>query len=244
MFIRPYRGCPQEKCNTPGMQRFADFNARVVQLANQLAVCNRRCNGVESSCSERPPRGLVLELEHRDAAGEGSIVVGQNPGIADDWEVDIYRERGVGYEQQMHAWNRGVRDVSYFRRPRELLDLLGLRGPVLWTDVAKCEGKNPPLETLMICAQRHLVHELRAAPEHWPVIALGRRAFDALGYMAGNRAVLGLPHSSGSHAARMFSAVVQELRGNAVTLTEARQLVRTPGSRKWLGATTRSHVPD
>lgn len=176
------------------------------QMGAHMAACSRSCAGVLNSPADGvPPRGLMLELRGDDP-DDGVIVVGMNPGRAfGKPEARHYQQNSGAYEQQLIAWHGplNICNVDYFRVTRGFLSGLGLKGSILWTDVAKCEcpkgASNVPHETLMECSRQFLVHELRAAPGHWPIIALGRRAYEGVGFMAGDRAVVGVPHPTGSH---------------------------------------------
>lgn len=213
-----------------------ELTERIMEVAHEMARCTAACDGVSNSpLSGCPPRGLLLETIGRTGAS-GSIVSGQNPGLVGDVEKRHYLTEGAGYKQQLAAWENIVRDVRYFTRLRQLLGCLGLDGPILWTDVAKCEGKNPPQETLMTCSQRFLSRELAVTPSGWPVIAAGSRAFQALGYMAGVRPVVGFPHPTGSHAAHRFLAILRRLSHETEYRAEVQQRLRTPASRVWLGS--------
>lgn len=199
-----------------------------------MASCGNACPGVDNApLAGTPPRGLILEADGR--LGFGAIVVGQNPGRAGPAEVQHYLEHGSDYEQQLVAWDTQIRDrIPYFALLRRLLAHLELDGPILWTDVAKCEGKNPPPETLMTCSQKYLARELATAPADWPVIAAGARAFQASGYMAGRRPVLGLSHPTGNFSAKGFRTQVAKLVDDPTHLSTVRQYVRTPSTRVWL----------
>lgn len=210
------------------------FAANIKNIANEMAVCSTGCAGVTNAPrAGRPPRGLVLETQGRH--GSGAIVVGQNPGKAGRVEAQHYRVNGSGYKQQLAAWHALIRDqVAYFVLLRQLLAHLKLDGPILWTDVAKCEGTNPPLGTLMTCSQRYLARELSVIPADWPVIAAGAQAFHAIGFMAGLRPVVGLRHPTGRFSAKGFQVQLEKLANDSLYLAAVRQHVRTPSARVWL----------
>lgn len=91
-----------------------------------------------------------------------------------------------------------------------LVDQIDLRGPMLWTELAKCEStkdvRGVPLATLRTCAGRYLKREIDVLPDSWPLIAVGGEAFKALAYLHPNRVIIGVPHPTGSHGhfARLF----------------------------------------
>ena len=53
----------------------------------------------------------------------------------------------------------------------------GLDGPILWTELVKCQNNLPstgtvPIETVRVCVNRYLVPELGIIPNDWPIVAL------------------------------------------------------------------------
>lgn len=207
---------------------------QIAEIASEMAVCSYHCDGVINSPSTgQPPRGLIMETNGR-CGPVGVIVCGQNPGGVDKAERPHYLNHGAGYDQQLTAWNAIVWNSRYFNCLRQLLDCLDIDGPILWTDVAKCEGKGPPLPTLMKCSQHFLARELDAVPIEWPVIAAGARAFQAVGYMVGKRSVVGIPHPTGPHAAHKFTLQLEKLKEDINHLNNLKAQLKTPGSRIWL----------
>lgn len=207
---------------------------QIAEIASEMAACSFQCDGVINSPSTgQPPRGLIMETNGRRGS-TGVIVCGQNPAGARDPERTHYRDNGAGYEQQLTAWTAIVWNSRYFNSLRQLLDCLDLDGPILWTDIAKCEGNAPPLPTLMKCSQHFLARELDAVPIEWPVITAGARAFQAVGYMAGKRSVVGIPHPTGPHAANKFTLQLKKLKENINHLNNLKAQLKTPGSRIWL----------
>jgi hypothetical protein len=96
------------------------------------------------------PRCLIFEKEGRNPHGQGSVVVGVNPGKSGVEEQQFYCARGCSYEgvlawhfedsEDPHARKRG-KHHPYYRSLTGLLDAAGLDGPILWTELAKCESK-------------------------------------------------------------------------------------------------------
>jgi hypothetical protein len=212
-----------------------ELRVRIQNLADEVAACGLQCAGVANSPPDgRPPRGLILEHENRNLHSDGVIVVGQNPGKAAPWEKALYVQHGVGYRQQLLAWDGGVREVDYFVRIRELLALLGLNGSVLWTDVAKCEGKRPPAATLRCCAEQFLRRELLEVPMQWPVVAAGLGAYQLAAEIAGTRPVLGVYHPTGRFAADVFTDCLDRMQDDTEFAVNVRTWVRTSAKRIWL----------
>lgn len=210
------------------------LHRQIAAIADRVATCGRQCEEVVNCPEEgRPPRGLILELRPNANTRRGVVVVGQNPGMAGDEERALYQGHGVGYRQQLLAWDR-VQNVAYFERLRRSLGLLGLDGPVLWTDVVKCEGSAPSAEAKKTCADEYLVHELEAAPNDWPVLAAGGVAFKTCSSLAGDHPVLGFFHPTGRWTTGVFSRYLERLVTDPALVGELREFLAARGGRRWL----------
>ncbi len=94
---------------------------------------------------------------------------------------------------------------AYFTKARRVVDELGLTGPIVWSNLAKCENARgqkelPPIQTMRHCYGRFLRRELETIPREWPALALGRDVFLALAYLVPERAVIGIPHPTGARS--------------------------------------------
>lgn len=143
---------------------------------------------------------------------QGCAIVGINPGRAKHEEEKFYLDSGCTYDGIVDWFlSHRLKQHPYYKRLRNLADQIDLFGPILWTELAKCETKEGvdgvPLPTLRTCAGRFLTRELDVVPESWPLIAVGREAFKALAYLYPKRVVIGVPHPTGSwgHFARLFA---------------------------------------
>lgn len=102
-------------------------------------------------------------------------------------------------------------NLKYYTWLKRIPDNLGLRGPILWTELVKCtskvKGTLPPLETFRICISNFLSKELESVPRSWPLIAAGKYVYQALAFRFPNRIVIGVPHPTGSygHFQKLFS---------------------------------------
>jgi hypothetical protein len=188
---------------------------KVAEIGNQLIRCPIGCSDI--NCSQKKgiiPRGLRFEEDSRK--GNGLIIVGLNPGQAkpDEREAyaDLYKRGEFTYDRVQEAQKR-VKEArgkgsNYSTRLRDFANQLGWSGPILWTNLVKCESKNkkrPLLEqTKRVCVRTYLTKELDLAPNEWPVIAAGREAFKALIYLCPNRVVIGIPHPTGSRGSSSF----------------------------------------
>ena len=184
---------------------------QIDSIGEEVVACALSCKGVPCEGVQHNrsqgilPRCLFLELEEeREPQQQGCVVVGINPGESTEKERDYFRQSGCSYKEvREHFLNEFVRTENrYYGHLREFVTEIGLAGPILWSDVAKCEkahdAKEVPLQTLRTCASYFLRRELEAAPGDWPVIGVGKDAYTALAYLAPTRAVLGIPHPTGS----------------------------------------------
>ena len=175
---------------------------QISQIGAQMVKCQQRCKDIKNEPGEGiPPRCLFLEV--RDPKARGVVIVGFNPGNADESERVYYKSKSLSYAATKDYWEGALKDSSnYYKRLRKLADQLGLSGTILWTELAKCENdleiKHPPLQTLRTCANLYLLNELKLIPSEWPLIVAGRDAYKALAYMCPSRAVIGVPHPTGS----------------------------------------------
>jgi hypothetical protein len=170
------------------------------RLGTELVLCPDSCAGIWRD----PSKGILprsLFLERPDAPGRGSLAIGLNPGTSKGHERAFYLDSEISYDR-VKAYRLLIASIPYFERARSIIDQLGLSGPILWSNLAKCEnesGRNglPPLQTLRHCTRRFLSRELTAMPADWAVLALGREAYRALAYLVPERTVIGIPHPTG-----------------------------------------------
>lgn len=185
--------------------------SHINRIGRELVRCNIHCRGIALNHSEGIlPRCLILETEGR-ANGNGSVIVGINPGRSKLREREFYRLNGQTYEQEITYWQRYIAQHPYYRRLRHFADELGFNGPILWTELVKCENASaesglPPLQTFRTCTETYLQRELRAVPNDWVLMGVGTESYKALAYMFARRAVIGVPHPTGSRGqfARLF----------------------------------------
>jgi hypothetical protein len=123
------------------------------------------------------PRCLIFEKESRNPQRQGSVVVGVNSGNS-LWEEErqFYRECGCSYEAVVKFWPR-VREYSrYYKLLTGFVDAAGFIGPILWTELVKCESKQDTvlsIETIRKDIYRYLFRELEKIPSDWPLIGVG-----------------------------------------------------------------------
>ena len=189
------------------------LESRVSQIGRGLVCCPLACEGVRNDIENGyMPRCLVLQRSDRANTG-GAAVVGMNPGRSRTGEREHYKRARFTYES-VQTWfaTHGIKH-QYHQRLLRLLDSLGVNGPILWTELPKCENLEgytgpPPLQTFRTCTAHFLQDELKAIPETWPIFGIGREAFKALAYRFPRRTVLGVPHPTGSYG--HFSKLLSE----------------------------------
>ena len=175
------------------------LQASIEAIGRELVTCTRDCEGV--SCNRKPgqiPRCLFLE--RGGSAKGGAIVVGVNPGRATEKERNYYVVRHSTYAATVEWFenegNTHGREHPYYVHLRHLLRAIGLGGPIVWTELAKCESAkgvaSVPLQTFRRCSGSFLQREL-AIPQiqKWPLFGVGLEAFKALAYLFPRRTVIG-----------------------------------------------------
>ncbi len=196
-----------------------NIESPIYEIGQRLVMCKQNCPGI--AVDQRNgilPRCLILQSEGRDR-GQGSIIVGINPGPSNEIEQKYYRKE-PSYSQVITYWKD--RNLSKDRRPHKyysgltrLVDSLGFTGQILWTELVKCENesretrlsfRNYP-KTFRICTSLYLQKEIEVTPPDWPVIAVGGDAYSALSFLYTDRMVIGVPHPTGSHGhfGKLFS---------------------------------------
>jgi hypothetical protein len=186
-----------------------DLSQRFATLGEELVRCTEACSGITLEPQRGiVPRCLIFEVVSRtDSAG--CAVVGLNPGHAPERERQYYVQHGLTYDSLVSYWSAHGKSHRYAVLLRRFLDAAELTGPILWTELAKCESSGttlPPLQTFRCCVTKFLERELSILPKDWPLIGVGRASFNALAFRFGSRPVIGVPHPTGSygHFGRLF----------------------------------------
>jgi hypothetical protein len=181
----------------------------IEQIGEGLVACDRSCQGIVCSrATGQIPRCLFLDADDRQGA-RGAAVVGLNPGATTTTERAHYLTHRCSYQSVMNWFfeaglsHRYGRNHRYYKRLRKLVDALGLNGPILWTELVKCETdpnfNGPPLQTFRTCTGEFLQRELGQLPDGWPLFGVGREAYKWLAYQFTKRTVIGVPHPTGSY---------------------------------------------
>jgi hypothetical protein len=213
------------------------LRATIETIGAQMVRCDRACTGVLlDPPSGAVPRSLYLE-EGTEKGSLGAAVVGMNPGQPMKGEFAHYLQNGNSYAAVTTWFAQHGRTHRYHKNIRRLLDCMDVAGPILWTELAKCQsltaGKAPPLQTFRTWSSAFLNRELEALPTFWPILAIGRDAYSAVSFRFADRRVVGVPHPTGSkgHFAALCSdgALLPGVRA-AITAT------RDSGAAVWLSS--------
>jgi len=122
------------------MKSASELKAGIHEIGNRLVRCTYHCAGIENDPEDGVlPRCLVLETDERPY-GQGCAVVGINPGVSPPRERTWYSTHGTTYDDVVGYWTHNVGyKHRYYVQLRNLANHLGLPGPLLWTELAKCE---------------------------------------------------------------------------------------------------------
>lgn len=180
---------------------------QIYRLGKKLVKCTENCKDTNRE-DWRIPRCLNIETENRKG-GKGVIIIGINPGPSSVQERRFFKEGSGTYDVWLERFNHySKRKIVYFERSRRLADELDFNGPILWTDLAKCElkkgKKHISHQTLRTCIRNFLEKEVKVLP-NYPIIALGNDVFDFCSLRFQERLVIGVPHPSGQWSSRTFN---------------------------------------
>jgi hypothetical protein len=207
-------------------------------LGAELVKCNDSCAGIwRDQRAGILPRCLILERP--ESRGRGCLAAGLNPGASKHEERAFYLANGIEYDSLKSYWTSAVCNIPYYVKARRIIDQLGLDGPIVWSDLAKCENTSgvkglPPLQTLRHCTRRFLRRELDVTPQSWPVLGIGWEAYRALAYLVPERAVIGIPHPTGAYGAFAQLSENRALRDEIRSRAEIVLRGDEPGAI-WLG---------
>jgi len=149
------------------------------------------------------PRYLVYDDFSREGKEIGCVIVGLNPGQSDEKEHKFYIDNGASYENSLRYWKDRIQGLRYYIRLKDIANKFGFSGPILWTELVKCEnsakGESLRIETIRDDINKYLFREINVIPEAWPLIGVGRKAYEILSYSFPNKFVIGIPHVTGSY---------------------------------------------
>ena len=174
------------------------------KLGEKLVDCPYNCDGISHDKQKGIlPRCMVFDEAVKDPSAKGAVIVGINPGKSKDNEKIFYLKNGINYGSVEAYWKENISDLKYYNQLRKLVEQLGITGPILWSELVKCENsgdKLPEIQTFRHCTGKFLKEELNIIQiVEWPIFAVGKVTFNALAYLCPERIVIGVPHPTGSH---------------------------------------------
>ncbi len=219
------------------------MRTRIDKIGQELVACKLYCEGITNHPSTGIlPRCLFVD-EGAEPEGKGCVVVGLNPGVSKEFERQSYLSNGCTYSNTVDYWNKHVKDKNkFYKRLYGFLSELGYCGPVIWTELVKCERAPQsrgvlPLQTCRTCSHKFLKRELAEVDQEWPIFAIGREAFKGVSYMVGDRAVVGVPHPTGSRGQFSGLFIKDTKRLRKPVTRAAKEAVKTKlGLASWLTA--------
>lgn len=73
----------------------------------------------------------MLILEAKKGEPITSIIIGINPGQADEDEREWYRREEANYEAMKKYWETRIKNIRYYKRLRALIRQLGYKKGIL-----------------------------------------------------------------------------------------------------------------
>jgi hypothetical protein len=173
-----------------------------------------------------------LFFEERKENKEIVIAIGQNPGLSGKNEREELANIH-NYSVVKEFFNTKYKGHPFYKRATNLIETLGLNGHILWTELAKCEGKHIINETLAFCASNYLVEELEHAKKNYKkvtIIALGKRTYNSLIFLFPNQKILGVPHPTGSWGTKVVGKPLNRNMNEFLNGTKKHQYFTFPKS--------------
>lgn len=175
----------------------------IYKIGEEITKCEWQCDGM---CKDKAkgilPRGLYLEKRH---GNKPIIILGLNPGMADEKEKAYFKELGDDYSYKEKYFFDNYLNIPFYKRSREFADAIGYDGDILWTELVKCESINKheiPMIAMRNCINRFLIREIELMPDA-PIIALGNEAFQFCSLAIPKRFIIGVPHPTGAFGAQL-----------------------------------------
>jgi hypothetical protein len=186
----------------------------VKEIGNEMVKCPFHCEGIIND----PKSGIIprcLFFEEREGKN-GAIVVGLNPGHSTKEQREYAIKNNCSYDSTVEFWKNKY--WAYFKRTKELLDLLGFDGPIIWTELVKCEClekqvfSDIPIQTKRTCIDKFLRKEVDRYPKY-PIIAAGNEAFEFCSLSFPYNFIIGIPHPSPAHK-NAFNDLLKDAKNN------------------------------
>lgn len=216
----------------------------IQHIGDEIVTCKNQCSGITNDpISGRIPRCIFFDLQDSSKTN-GCVIVGINPGImkenSSEQQHYLKHKNDLSYSTIFEQWNDSDKEHNYYKFLRKFVNNIGLDGPILWTELVKCEkrstGVQLPLQTARICTNTYLLRELREVPQKWLIIAVGREAHKALSYLYPTRSILGVPHptSSRGHFNKLYLKNRFGEKFRKVIKTQIDAFLITQGEELWL----------
>jgi hypothetical protein len=94
----------------------------ITKIGNTLVNCNHNCQGISRNIKEGIlPRCLIFEMENHNQMERGCAIIGMNPGISDNKEMEFYRLNPC-YQQLTAYWNQKISHIKYYELLRNLVN--------------------------------------------------------------------------------------------------------------------------
>ena len=191
----------KKRGSTTNRTTIQKIKSSLSRIAEKIAVekCYKRYSDLDFNPKiGRIGRGLIFDDVERKNS-KGVVIVGLNPGKTTK-EERTFILAYPDYRDQIEFWLKKTNTHSYYYQPlRRLVDQLKIEGPILWTELVKCESViNGILSvpTIRDDINRFLFKEVEAIPKSWPLIGVGTKAFEILAYRFPDRLIIGVPHPS------------------------------------------------
>jgi hypothetical protein len=210
-----------------------DLNAFINTIGSELVNCSNKlvCQGINFNPEKGVfPRCLYLETDGRDLDKQGCVIIGLNPGTILDKEegngvgireknkfsslikfkdLTLEQDRESLFQEQNKFFNEDIKNnVVYYRRIKAIINFLEIKGPILWTELVKCECPKSSdgliKSTVYNCATKYLFKELEMVPKEWPIFAIGDETYRYL-LLRESIKLIGLPHAS-----QMYGKVISK----------------------------------
>lgn len=226
------------------MSEIDELKSYIESIGKGLVLCKNPCATIEKNPAQGIlPRCLYLEIEfpkgRRRVSDKGIVIVGINPGSAGAEERKACSDLKYGeslYQRWSDHFSEHILTELYYTRLREVANNFGRLGPILWTEIVKCQSKKGnnekykhfSLQDSRVCIDDYLMKELEGIPTDWPILAAGKEPYKALSYLFRKRKIIGVPHPKGFRG--NFEKVINQ------KTSEAREILDSDVNKAvWLG---------
>jgi hypothetical protein len=223
------------------MSGFKDFRDELFKHGQQMTNCQfgseNPCKGIHYDRSKGViPRCLFLEEREATSTEEITVVIGLNPGKARVKEKKALANE-TDYQKVRDYFDEEYLSHPFYRRATALVNGLGFKGPILWTEIAKCEGSGIWRETMVFCASHYLVKEIALAKKHFTkvrFIVLSQTAFNPLIFLLNTDKVMGVPHPTGAYGSKFSGMFDKDWKLNKDFKKDMLKFFNDEGEDGWL----------